>query len=179
MNTLWKMFSLQAVSDLWNLFRGWMASKVYAYEYPRPAIACDFVLVRAGSEGKEILLVKRKNEPYKDCWALPGGFMEIDETTRQAAIRELAEETGCRLIPQAARFLGVFDAVARDPRDRVVSVAYYYEIEATDPGAGQSLKAADDAIDLAWRPISLPLPGSLLAFDHQEIVDAALNALKK
>ena len=93
--------------------------KQYTYDYPMPAITADVGVITIDFDGtRRILLIKRKNEPYKDCWALPGGFMNIDETLENCAMRELYEETG--LLTRVVH-IGVSDKVDRDPRGRVIS----------------------------------------------------------
>jgi 8-oxo-dGTP diphosphatase len=139
----------------------------YCYEYPRPAVAVDLVVTRllAGQSGKirELLLIQRGQDPFAGCWALPGGFLEMEETLEAAAARELREETGVRvrrLVP-----LGAFSEVDRDPRGRVISFAYWSEVART---TGQ--RAGDDASAAAWFPVA-KLPK--LAFDHSRIIAAA------
>ena len=112
-----------------------------------------------------MLLIQRKNEPHKNSWALPGGFLDMGETLEQAAARELKEETGLKL--KSLRQLGVFSKVDRDPRTRVISVAFYAELV-----AGQTAIAADDAQDVGWFDLN-KLPK--LAFDHDEMIKLALN----
>ena len=107
-------------------------------------------------------------EPYKGCWAFPGGFLRMDETAREGALRELREETA--LVPEAIRELGVFSAVDRDPRERVITVAYYALVK---PSA---VVGGDDAADAAWFPVD-HLPE--LAFDHRQIFAAAMERLRR
>lgn len=137
----------------------------FEYEYPRPAVSVDIVATREKSGGRELLLIQRKNEPHKNSWALPGGFLDMGETLEQAAARELKEETGLKL--KSLRQLGVFSKVDRDPRTRVISVAFYAELV-----AGQTAIAADDAQDVGWFDLN-KLPK--LAFDHDEMIKLALN----
>ena len=112
----------------------------------------------------EVLLVRRANEPYKGCWALPGGFMEMDETIEQCAVRELKEETGLAVAPAEAAMVGVFSAPGRDPRGRTVTVAYRVDVAEAAPVAG------DDAAEVRWWPLAALPP---LAFDHAEIIAKA------
>jgi 8-oxo-dGTP diphosphatase len=115
-----------------------------------------------------VLLVERGDEPHKGALALPGGRVNRGETSRQAAARELFEETGIRVDPASLRQLGAWDAPDRDPRGRYVTVAYVAELpEPVEPTAG------DDAAAARWWPIN-GLPHNLLAFDHAEILHAAL-----
>jgi 8-oxo-dGTP diphosphatase len=138
----------------------------YIYEYPHMAVTVDAVVFRAG-ETPRVLLIKRGKAPFEGAWAIPGGFVELDETADQAAHRELAEETGLRGVE--LRFLHYFDAVGRDPRERTLSLAFWGVIE---EGAG-SVAGADDATDARWHPIN-QLPE--LAFDHAEVLERAVEA---
>ena len=115
----------------------------FEYEYPRPAVSVDIVAIRENEGRRELLLIQRKNEPYMNCWALPGGFLDMGETLEQAAERELKEETGLEI--KSLRQLGAFSKVDRDPRTRVISVAYFAELT-----SGQTAIAADDAQDVGW-----------------------------
>ena len=96
---------------------------MYTYNYPHPAVTADCLVFARTDEGMKLLLIQRKNEPCKGKWAFPGGFMDIDETTVDAARRELKEETG--LVVGELHRVGIFDAVDRDPRERIITVAYY------------------------------------------------------
>ena len=140
----------------------------YTYQYPHPAIAADCVVF--GYDGKELqlLLIERKNDPCKGMWAFPGGFMEINETAEAAARRELNEETGVE-VPALMPF-GSFSTVRRDPRERVVSIAYYTVVEPTATTGG------DDARMAAWFPIGELPP---LAFDHDEMLIKAFLQMWK
>ena len=134
----------------------------YTYEYPRPAVTTD-ALVLATHEGIEhILLIQRKYEPYKDYWALPGGFVDMDEELETACSRELEEETG--LSGVLLKQFGTFGAVDRDPRGRTISVVYYAIIDKL-----LKVKGSDDAALALWFPIN-NLPR--LAFDHQLIIES-------
>ncbi len=134
----------------------------YTYEYPRPMLTADCVVVRHRAE---VLLVRRGNEPYKGCWALPGGFMEMDETIEHCAVRELQEETGIVVSEDMIRLIGVYSAPGRDPRGRTVTAAY--RIDVADSMAAT---AGDDAAEVRWWPLEELPP---LAFDHNEIITAA------
>ena len=103
----------------------------YTYKYPRPAVTADCVVFGIDGETAKVLLIERGNEPFKGKWALPGGFMEIGETAEECARRELYEETGmdCTELTQ----LHTFSDVHRDPRERVVSIAFYTITEISDP----------------------------------------------
>lgn len=140
---------------------------MYTYRYPHPAVTADCLVFAHTNDGMKILLIQRKNNPCKGQWAFPGGFMEINETTADAARRELKEETG--LTVGKLHQIGAFDAVDRDPRERVITVAYYtvldHPIEAT---------GTDDADKAEWFPLKA-LPQ--LAFDHQEILRQATDRI--
>jgi len=140
----------------------------YTYKYPRPAVTADCVVIRKG-EPHKVLLIQRGNEPFKGCWAIPGGFMDMDETTEQCAIRELHEETG--LVIEEVHQIGAYSKVDRDPRGRTVSVAYLAII-----GYDAEVQGQDDASKAAWWPIDA-LPS--LAFDHENIMNDALNIFCK
>ena len=139
---------------------------MYRYRYPRPAVTADTLVF--SSDRKEILLIQRKNEPYKGCWAFPGGFMEMDETLEQCARRELSEETSLQVGDMVE--IGSFSKVDRDPRGRVITTAYYTFV---DKNAAHP-HAADDAAEIQWFPLNTLPP---LAFDHQEILEKAILAI--
>ena len=135
-----------------------MEKKVYMYDYPMASVTADMGVLRKAEDGKfEILLIKRKNEPYKDCWALPGGFMEMNETLEQCAVRELKEETGIEV--ERGEFIDILDRVDRDPRGRVISAVF----KSYAP-AGTIAVPADDAIEVGWFKNGQLPP---LAFDHK------------
>lgn len=141
----------------------------HTYQYPRPALTVDCVVFGIDRDDLKVLLIRRGLEPFRGQWALPGGFVRVDETLDEAALRELQEETGLRraFLEQ----LYTFGAVARDPRERVVSVAYYALVKM----ALEETRAATDASDAKWFGVtSIPQ----LAFDHREIVDTALARLR-
>jgi 8-oxo-dGTP diphosphatase len=141
----------------------------YVYEYPRPMVTVD-AAVFACVEGKaKLLLVQRKHEPYQGSWALPGGFVEIDEDLPEAAARELAEETGLQDVPLEQ--LGTFGKPGRDPRGRTITVVYF-GVAPQD----QQVKAADDAADVQWFDID-HVPS--MAFDHDQIARCAVERLKR
>jgi 8-oxo-dGTP diphosphatase len=134
----------------------------YTYKYPRPAVTADCVVITKEEQPK-VLLIQRGADPYKGCWAFPGGFMNMDETTEQCAIRELEEETGLHV--SDVHQIGAYSKVDRDPRGRTITVAYLAIINAPVEVKGQ-----DDAAKAAWFPIS-DLPH--LAFDHYDIMQDA------
>lgn len=134
-----------------------------------PALTADVLLLWEEEDSRKILLIKRGDKPFVNQWALPGGFMEIDETLDQAAARELKEETGLENL--ALKQFGVFDKPGRDPRGRTVSVAYFSSIRKLQ----QKPKAASDASETEWFDID-NLPE--LAFDHAEIIARARKIFK-
>ncbi len=137
---------------------------MYTYEYPRPMLTADCVVTRPGGD---LLLVRRGNEPYKGCWALPGGFMEMDETIEHCAVRELEEETGLQVAEADLRLIGIYSAPDRDPRGRTVTAAYAVAL-ADDRQA----QAGDDAAEIRWWPRTALPP---LAFDHARIIADAIQ----
>jgi len=141
----------------------------YTYHYPRAALTVDCVVFGFDEGELKVLLIERALKPFKGEWALPGGFVRVDETLNAAARRELAEEAGLKDV--FLEQLYTFGAVNRDPRERVVSVAYYALVKLAD----FSTKAATDAADAKWFPIS-NVPK--LAFDHAHILTTALARLK-
>jgi 8-oxo-dGTP diphosphatase len=141
----------------------------YSYKYPRAALTVDCVVFGFDEGELKVLLIQRALEPFKGKWALPGGFVHVDETVDTAARRELVEETGLKDI--FLEQLYTFGTVDRDPRERVVSVAYFALVKLSDYRA----KAATDAAHAEWYPIS-SVPK--LAFDHAEILATALARLK-
>ena len=136
----------------------------YTYKYPRPAVTADCVVITREAEPK-VLLIQRGFAPYKGCWAFPGGFMNMDETTEQCAIRELEEETGLKV--STVYQIGTYSKVDRDPRGRTITVAYIAIIDSP-----LEVQGRDDAAKAEWFPIS-NLPK--LAFDHEEIISDAVN----
>ncbi|MDE7080827.1 MAG: NUDIX hydrolase [Muribaculaceae bacterium] len=147
-----------------------MSERKYTYEYPRPALTADCVIFGFDGESLKILLVERGLEPYKGCWALPGGFMKMDETIDECARRELLEETGVRDV--YVEQFGCFSGVGRDPRGRVVTVAFIALVRPAD----HQVRGGDDARLAAWFDAS-DLPP--LAFDHKEIIAAARRRLRE
>jgi len=138
-------------------------------EFPRPALTVDCVVFGFDEGELKILLVKRGLPPFKGRWALPGGFVHIDESVDDAALRELHEETGVAKV--FLEQLYTFGAPNRDPRGRVVSVAYYALVKLSD----SRLLASTDASDARWFPAGDP---PALAFDHADILATALARLK-
>lgn len=138
----------------------------FTYEYPRAAITTDSVVFLNESHAAWILLIKRKNPPFKGKWALPGGFLEMDETLPECANRELREETGLSGIE--LRQFRAFDRPDRDPRHRTISVVFVGFCH--NPNI--HIKAADDASEVRWFNIDELPP---LAFDHDEVIEQARN----
>lgn len=139
------------------------------YEYPRPALTVDAVVLRGPAEAREVLLVRRGAEPYRGRWALPGGFVNEDEPLEHAARRELAEETGLTA-EEPMRQIGAFGDPGRDPRGWTVGVAFLLELP--DAHSGEVL-GGDDADEAAWHRLDA-LPA--LAFDHDRILAASIEA---
>lgn len=135
----------------------------YTYEYPRPAVTADCIVMTRENDPK-VLLIERGHEPFKGCWAFPGGFMNMDETTEQCAIRELEEETGLKV--NEIKQIGAYSKVDRDPRGRTITVAYLALVDKPLPVRGQ-----DDAAKAQWFSIK-NLPS--LAFDHEDIMKDVL-----
>jgi 8-oxo-dGTP diphosphatase len=140
----------------------------YCYRYPHPAVTTDVVVFTIRKNRLQLLLIRRGGEPHKGSWALPGGFLEIDEDLESCAQRELAEETGVSGV--FLEQLYTFGAPDRDPRERVISVTYYALI----PSDRLQIRAASDAAEAAWFPLD-ELPE--LAFDHREIIRVAHQRL--
>ena len=137
--------------------------------YPHPSVTVDVIVFRLCEGDLQVLLIKRGHEPYGGMWAIPGGFVDIDESLDQAAKRELEEETGVREV--YLEQLYTFGDLGRDPRGRVVTVAYFALLPpgALDPRAG------DDAAEAQWWSVRGLPP---LAFDHAGILDYALQRLR-
>ena len=139
----------------------------YTYKYPRPAVTADCVVITK-DENPKVLLIQRGGEPFKECWAFPGGFMNMDETTEQCAIRELEEETGLKVGGLCQ--IGAYSKVDRDPRGRTITVAYLALVDSVVEVEGQ-----DDAAKAEWFSLSA-IPE--LAFDHAEIMEDAVEVYK-
>ena len=145
-----------------------MMEKGYTYRYPRPMLTVDAVVFTREPKPR-MLLVRRRNKPFVNQWALPGGFVEMDETLDTAVARELREETGLAGVPLTQ--FHTFGDPGRDPRGRTVSIAYVGVV-----GAAAPLQQGDDAAEAAWQPVDA-LPE--LAFDHADIVRMALEWVQK
>ncbi|KAF0237333.1 MAG: 7 8-dihydro-8-oxoguanine [Prolixibacteraceae bacterium] len=134
---------------------------MYTYNYPRAALTVDAIVFARVENEYFILLIERGHGPFKNKWALPGGFIEMDETLETACKRELFEETGLK-VEQMIQFK-TYDAIDRDPRHRTISVVYFAELNEK-----KEVKGADDACRADWFPVS-GLPE--LAFDHKQILE--------
>ena len=141
---------------------------MYSYEYPHPAVTVDIVIFTIRDARLKLLLIRRAGEPYRGQWALPGGFIHLDEALDASARRELEEETGVAGV--YLEQLYTFGAPARDPRERVITVAYYALI----PSDKLQLRAATDAEAVGWFGMD-ELPE--LAFDHPDIIAMAHERL--
>ena len=144
------------------------AKGTYTYDYPRPAVTTDCVIF--GYDGKElkVLLIERGIEPFKGCWAFPGGFLNMDEDALAGARRELKEETG--LEDAFIEQFHTFSEPGRDPRGRVITIAHYALVKI------QEVEGGDDAAQARWFPIGEVPP---LAFDHDRILRMAMSRLKE
>ena len=141
----------------------------YTYEYPRPALTVDCVVFGMDEGDLKVLLIKRGVEPFLGKWALPGGFVRMEESLEDAARRELEEESGIR--PSHLEQLYTFGEPGRDPRGRVVTVAYFALVKLSD----HRVHAATDAREAAWFSV---WDTPKLAFDHAEVLGTALQRLK-
>ena len=152
---------------------------MFCYDYPRPAVTVDIVVCTG--ELSDVLLIQRKHAPFEGYWALPGGFVEMEETLESAALRELQEETGVSDV--ALTEVGTFGAPFRDPRGRVITIAYATVIDEF----ALTIKAGSDASAAAWfstapfgqtGKVNAATNKPRLAFDHAEIIQKALEKLK-
>lgn len=146
-------------------------SSPYCYEYPRPAVTVDLVAFAWIDGALRVLLVRRKHDPFAGRWALPGGFLDMDEPDDEGARRELREETGLIVAGPIAP-IGFFARPGRDPRGRTVSLAF----AAALPPGGHAIRGGDDAAEAAWRAVDESLD---LAFDHVDILAAAKIWLRR
>ena len=140
---------------------------MYSYKYPHPSVTTDCVIFGFDGEKLSVLLVERGREPFKGRWAFPGGFLNMDESADEGARRELEEETG--LTGAYIRQFHAFTAPDRDPRERVISIAYYSLVRLRD------VRAGDDAAGARWFPLDA-VPE--LAFDHDRMLEMAKRALR-
>lgn len=141
----------------------------YTYSHPHPAVTTDCVVFGLDDEDLKVLLIERDSEPFAGTWAFPGGFVNIDEPLENAALRELREETGLQKV--YLEQLYTFGHPDRDPRERIITVAYYALVNIRD----HEIMAATDARNAAWFAVT---DTPTLAFDHETIFQVALERLK-
>jgi 8-oxo-dGTP diphosphatase len=142
---------------------------MFSYEYPRGALTVDCTVFGLDDDELKVMLIQRDQAPFEGAWALPGGFVRLDETLEEAALRELTEETNLSRV--YLEQLHAFSRVDRDPRERVVSVAFYALVKMSD----HRVQAATDARQAAWFSVhDVPT----LAFDHDEILQMAVERLR-
>jgi 8-oxo-dGTP diphosphatase len=141
---------------------------MFTYPYPHPAVTTDCVVFGFDGTAIKVLLVERGGEPYKGQLALPGGFMKIEETADECCLRELEEETGLK--PYYIEQFHTFSGIGRDPRERVISIAYYALVRES------RVRGGDDAADARWFDLCSI---TQLAFDHMQILQTALRCLKE
>jgi len=134
-------------------------NNTFCYKYPRPAFTVDALIYK----DDKVLLIQRGNDPFKGYWALPGGFMDMDETPEMAVLRELQEETGLEFM-ELIQFK-TYGSIDRDPRHRTISTVFYGDY---NNAIKHMIKAGDDAKDANWFSIN-NLPK--LAFDHFKIIN--------
>ncbi len=140
----------------------------YHYKYPHPSVTTDCVVFGYDGLRLNVLLIERGAGPFKGHWAFPGGFLNIDESAQQGAKRELFEETGLK--DAHIRQFHTFSAVNRDPRERVISIAYYALVRISE------VKGGDDAAKAQWFPLDSVPP---LAFDHDMMLRMAIKELRR
>lgn len=145
-----------------------MPKTKYTYDYPRPMVATDCVIFGFDGEKMQVLLMKRAEEPYKDCWVLPGGFLKMDESAEDSAAEMLLSKTGLR--DTYMEQFHTFSAPERDVRGRVISIAYYALVRK------QEVREGANAADVDWFSLD-KLPE--LHFDHRQILDMALEKLRE
>ena len=140
----------------------------FTYKYPRPAVTTDCVIFGFDGHDLMVLLIERGADPYKGMWAFPGGFLRMDETLEECALRELKEETS--LQPGMVEQFHAFSSVHRDPRERVITVAFYALVKMAE------VRGGDDANDARWFKVADVPP---LAFDHDYILRVAMKQLRE
>lgn len=145
-----------------------MDEKKFCYKYPHPSVTTDCVIFGFDGAKLMVLLIERGVEPFKGRWALPGGFLRMDESSEQGALRELNEETG--LEGAYIKQFHTFTNPQRDPRERVITIAYYALVRISD------VKGGDDAARAEWFPLD-EVPA--LAFDHDQILRMASRELRR
>ena len=140
----------------------------YHYKYPHPSVTTDCVIFGFDGNAMKVLLIERGGEPYKGCWAFPGGFLEMEESAEEGAKRELMEETG--LTTAFVKQFHAFSDPDRDPRERVLTIAYYSLVRLSE------VKGMDDAKEAKWFALD-EVPK--LAFDHDEMLRLAKEDISK
>ena len=145
-----------------------MEDNKYGYKYPHPAVTTDCVIFGFDGSELQVLLIERGIEPFKGKWAFPGGFLNMDETAGEGALRELKEETG--LENAYIEQFNTYSDPGRDPRERVITIAHYALVRI------QEVKGGDDAAKAQWFPID-EVPQ--LAFDHDKILRDAMRKLRE
>ncbi|WP_152053410.1 NUDIX domain-containing protein [Tautonia marina] len=146
----------------------------YCYDFPRPAVTVDTVAFAVDRSALRVLMIRRGQPPFEGQWALPGGFLDLDEAAEPAARRELFEETGIEVQPSLPfEPLGFYSAPGRDPRGRTISLAYATVLPPPPPEPS----GGDDAAEASW--IIADSPDRPLAFDHAQILNDALEWLRK
>jgi 8-oxo-dGTP diphosphatase len=140
----------------------------YIYDYPRPAVTADIIIIKKSKDQQFVLLIERKHPPFEGMWALPGGFLDMDETLEEAALRELQEETGITGVE--LKQFHTFSNINRDPRHRTITTVF---IGFTDDTV--SIEAGDDAAKAQWFALDNIPP---LAFDHAEVMKLFLEEKK-
>ena len=145
-----------------------MEENKYCYKYPHPAVTTDCVIFGFDGSELQVLLIERGIEPFKGKWAFPGGFLNMDETAGEGALRELKEETG--LENAYIEQFNTYSDPGRDPRERVITIAHYALVRI------QEVKGGDDAAKAQWFPID-EVPQ--LAFDHDKILRDAMRKLRE
>ncbi|MBN2459102.1 NUDIX hydrolase [Candidatus Woesearchaeota archaeon] len=162
---------LKFINDYYKYLKPYKDSaKTYdSSKYEKPSVTADMLIFTIRNNELQVLLIKRKSWPFKGMWAIPGGFVGLNEPIDEAAKRELLEETGVKDV--YLEQLYTFGKPERDPRTRVITIAYYALISS----ANVKLEASTDAADVAWLPVdNIPK----LAFDHNEIVDYAISRIR-
>lgn len=145
-----------------------MEENKYCYKYPHPAVTTDCVIFGFDGSELQVLLIERGIEPFKGKWAFPGGFLNMDETAGEGALRELKKETG--LENAYIEQFNTYSDPGRDPRERVITIAHYALVRI------QEVKGGDDAAKAQWFPID-EVPQ--LAFDHDKILRDAMRKLRE
>jgi 8-oxo-dGTP diphosphatase len=142
----------------------------YTYKYPRPMVTVDLVVFAFDGQGIRSLFIRRKNDPFAGHWAIPGGYLEMDESIEAAALRELKEETGLDS-PVLVEQIGAYGDPGRDPRGRTISIAHVGIVR----GLSSKVRGGDDAENASWLE---PNEVKGLAFDHEQILARAQEWLK-